>query len=112
METTMPSGCEVESAAFHATVRSGFRGRIDDLKSRGLAKVTPKMQSLQRNASAIPTRVKALPTKVQDSMKINPMKWAGVAAGAGFAIGLAGRIARARRSQVTMPDLVIIESIC
>ncbi|MGZ8730188.1 MAG: hypothetical protein ACXW5U_15310 [Thermoanaerobaculia bacterium] len=50
-------------------------------------------------------------TKVQDSMRTSPMKWAAIAAGTGFALGLIGRIADARRKHYrASPDLVIIEA--
>ena len=61
-----------------------FRTKLDDLKSRGLG-----------------------------TMKTNPMLWAGIAAGSGFALGLAGRIADSRRKNRRMyPDLVIIDATC
>ena len=47
---------------------------------------------------------------LQRSMRTSPMKWAGIAAGAGLAIGLIGRIARARKAQ--RPMLVVIEQAC
>ena len=44
---------------------------------------------------------------VKSSMRSNTMRWTGIAAGAGFALGLIGRIMR-HRAQV--PHIVIIES--
>jgi hypothetical protein len=41
------------------------------------------------------------------SMRTNTMTWAGIAAGAGFGLGLAGRIMRHRAK---VPHIVIIES--
>jgi hypothetical protein len=51
--------------------------------------------------------------KVQDSMRTSPMKWAGIAAGTGFALGLIGRVAQVRNKRKhAMPTLVIVESTC
>lgn len=110
MTTTNPmgSGNEVESAAFHVPVshvssppaRTGFRGTLDDLKSRGLSKV----HDVQSGA-------KGQVTKVQTSMKSSPMLWAGIAAGSGFALGLVGRFIHWRNDhRRTGPDLVIIDA--
>src|SRR5688572_20020177 len=112
MTTTNPmgSGNEVESAAFRVPVshqlsspaRTGFRGKLDDLKSRGLSKVHDVRDGVSGKV-----------TKAQTSMKTNPMLWAGIAAGSGFALGLAGRIADSRRRNRRMyPDLVIIDATC
>ena len=49
--------------------------------------------------------------KVLTSMRARPVKWIGIAAGAGFGIGLLGRIledARARHRGV--PELLIIDA--
>ena len=43
---------------------------------------------------------------VSRSMRSNTMTWAGIAAGAGFSLGLAGRIMRHR---ARVPHIVIIE---
>ena len=68
---------------------------LDTLKSRSLAKVHDGV------------------TQVNDSMRTNPMLWAGVAAASGFGLGLIGRIAswRSHRRRMT-PDLIIIETGC
>ena len=138
-ELQMPSGCEVESATLHPhvhthvdviepveslPVRSGMRGKLDDLKSRGLSKVhdiqrvmndrsVAAKTSLMRTRSTMRDGAKMQTTKMQDSMRMNPMLWAGVAAGTGFGLGLIGRIAQWRNKQRHMqPSLVIIESTC
>lgn len=123
----MPSGCEVETAAFHTPVesvvvidtagRSGMRGRLDDLKSKGLAKVHGVQRLVSDRTSvmksSLQTGVNDSMTRMQDSMRTSPMKWAGIAAGSGFAIGMLGRIAHWRnKHRRHMPDLVIIESTC
>lgn len=52
-----------------------------------------------------------LKSRAQLSMRTNPMKWAGIVAGTGFILGLAGRILQ-RRSQRSAVDLFVIESGC
>jgi ElaB/YqjD/DUF883 family membrane-anchored ribosome-binding protein len=102
MNTTMPSGYEVESAAFHEPVETS----------------TSIVQRVQRKVSGVGTsardRAKAQVANAQASMRTNPMKWAGIAAGGGFALGLIGRLLQARRNRrlQAMPDLVIIDSTC
>lgn len=87
-------------------ISSGWRDRIDSLKSRGLAKVQSKVHDVETGAMS-------QATKVQQSMRTSPMKWAGIAAGTGFALGLIGRIAQARsKRRHAMPALVIVESRC
>ena len=48
-------------------------------------------------------------TQVQTSMQINPMKWAGIAAGVGFGLGLIGRLLQGRTKR-NQPDLIVIET--
>jgi hypothetical protein len=135
----LPSGCEVESATFHVPVtealvptapvtRSGLREKVEVLKSRGLSKLhdvqrtigdrTSVMKStMQRSMTnaktSVRTGVDGQVTKMQSSMQSSPMKWAGIAAGSGFAIGMIGRVIHWRnKHQRHMPQLVIIESTC
>lgn len=144
MDTTrdlqLPSGCEVGAATLHPHVhdhvhevgtsvtlpeRSGMRGKLDSLKSRGLSKVTDiqrvvrdrgttMKESLVTVQGSMRDGARTQVTKMQDSMQANPMKWAGIAAGAGFGLGLIGRVAhwRSKQRERMMPDLVIIESGC
>jgi len=143
MDTTrdlqLPSGSEVGAATLHPDVhahvhdvgtsvtlpeRSGMRGKLDSLKSRGLSKVhdiqrVARDRGMAMKGSLVTAQTSmrdgatAQVTKLNDSMKTNPMKWAGIAAGAGFGLGLIGRVAHWRsRHRRTMPDLVIIESGC
>lgn len=75
----------------HTLDHSGLRGRLDDLKWRGKSQIA----------------------KTQSSMHTNPMKWAGIAAGSGFAIGLIGRLLHVRRNRLSrMPQVVVIEPVC
>ena len=121
------SGCEVESATFRVPVgdvepfesmpsgRSGFRGRLDDLKSRGIGKVHDVQRSLGDRRVALKSSLDGQVDRVQTSMKTSPMLWAGVAAGSGFALGLIGRFIHWRsdhRRSMRRPELVIIDATC
>lgn len=121
----MGSGSEVESAAFHPPVgieqpvglgagQSGFRGRLDGLKSRGLGKVHEVQRLLGERTEIVKSSLDAQAGRVQSSMKTSPMLWAGVAAGSGFALGLIGRFIhwRNHHRRVMTPDLVIIDASC
>lgn len=127
MTNSANSGCEVESATFHVPVgdiepfeslpsgRSGFRGKLDDLKSRGLSKVHDVQRSLGDRRVALKSSVGGQVDRVQTSMKTSPMLWAGVAAGSGFALGLVGRFIHWRnnhRHSARLPELVIIDATC
>jgi ElaB/YqjD/DUF883 family membrane-anchored ribosome-binding protein len=92
---------------------SGFRGKLDTWKSRGQSKVHDLQRVAADRGTMVRTATKSQVTKVQDSMRVNPMKWAAIAAGTGFALGLAGRIAEARnKRRHAMPALVIVETSC
>jgi ElaB/YqjD/DUF883 family membrane-anchored ribosome-binding protein len=127
-----PSGSEVESAMFRPEVlppeRSGLRGRLDDLKSRSLSGVDDVRRVMSDRTSVIKSHmqhsmttakssmrdgISTGMTKLQSSMRDNPARWAGIAAGSGFAIGMLGRLMqwRSHHRQHT-PQLVIIETSC
>jgi len=125
------SGSEVESAMFRPEVmpeRSDLRGRLDDLKSRGLAKVIDVRRVVSDRTSVIRSNVQRSVTtakssvrdgmntgmtKLQSSMRESPARWAGIAAGSGFALGMLGRFIRWRNQQHRhTPQLVIIETSC
>ena len=139
MDTTrdlqFPTGYEVGGAvhphvhddfetALTVPERSRMRAKLQTLKSRGLSKVhdiqrvvrargTSVKDQLRTTRSAVSDGAKTQVTRVNESMRTKPMLWAGIAAGAGFSLGLVGRIAQWRsKQQQGMPDLVIIESRC
>jgi ElaB/YqjD/DUF883 family membrane-anchored ribosome-binding protein len=133
------SGSEVESAMFrpeavHAepvtlpSHRSDVMHRLDDLKSRSLSKVhdvqrvvsdrtsvikSNLQQSVTTAKSSARTGVHSGVSKIQSSMRTNPAKWAGIAAGSGFVLGMLGRLIHARNEHRRhMPQLVIVETSC
>lgn len=134
----VPSGFEVESATFHlpatgaenvafsdvSTGRSGFRGKLDDLKSRGMHQVHHLQHHLADRKTALQTSLTTTKSSMRDgvmrqmsntqtSMKNSPMKWAGIAAGSGFVLGMIGRYMHWRNYHRRMtPDLVIIDATC
>lgn len=137
-EIKVPSGFEVESATFHvpaigeenvtfsdvSTGRSGFRGKLDDLKSVGMRKVDHLQHQLANRKMAIQTSLTTTKSSMRDgvmrqmsntqmSMRNSPMKWAGIAAGSGFALGMIGRYMHWKNNHRRMsPDLVIIDATC
>lgn len=51
--------------------------------------------------------------QVEQDVRSNPMKWAGISAGAGIGIGLVSRWMHHRRShRLGMPSIIVIESAC
>ena len=116
-----PSGSEVESAIFRPEVimpeRSDLRGRLDDLRSRVSNRTSVIKSNVQRSVmtakSSVRGGVNNGMTKLQSSMRDNPVKWAGIAAGSGFALGMLGRFIHWRNEQHRhSPQLVVIETSC
>lgn len=115
-----PSGYEVESAMFTPEVgqgRSGVMRKLDDLKSRSLSRVHDVQRVVSDRTSIIKssarTGVTSGMTRVQSSMRNSPAKWAGIAAGSGFILGMLGRMISSRKEHRRhMPQLVIIETSC
>lgn len=130
-DLAMPSGAEVEAATLHVPVgvhahdsvhphlseRSGMRGKLDTMKSQSLAKVREVKSNVTRSVTSMKTSLRdgtsTTMSDMQTSMRNSPMKWAGIAAGTGFGLGLIGRIVHWRnKHHRVMPSLVVIESSC
>ena len=115
-----PSGYEVESAMFTPDVgpdRSNVMRKLDDLKSRSLSKVHDVQRVVNDRTALIKssarTGVTTGVTRVQSSMRNSPAKWAGIAAGSGFVLGMLGRFISSRNEHRRhMPQLIVIETSC
>lgn len=131
MNTSVPSGYEVHSASFHppvsgdgTAVQGSGHGRLDELKSKALTVTrslnTRRTEWTERAASSLTAKKDEWASRARDgagrvrtSMARQPMKWAGIAAASGLAIGLAGRYLQWRsESREIAPTLVIVESSC
>ena len=133
-----PSGYEVESSRYipavghEETVRDTGRAsvmqKLDDLKSRSLSKVHDIQRVVSDRTSLVKSNVQRSVTtakssarngvntgvtRMQSSMRDNPAKWAGIAAGSGFVLGMLGRIVHSRNERRRhMPQLIVIETSC
>jgi uncharacterized protein involved in exopolysaccharide biosynthesis len=63
------------------------------------------------------SRIKSLPSQVRakadQSLRSKPALWAGIAAGAGFAAGVGGRLLRRKlRRRAMAPAILIVEESC
>ena len=136
----LPCGCRVESVSMGHIHPEPYvpesRSRVSELKSTALERIheakrsvsaattsarhtaLEKVDRLRRNTNLGVERVRRSAADrvagVQASMRDKPMMWAGVAAGAGFGIGLIGRLLDHRRHQHhrLTPQLVVIETGC
>ena len=101
---------------------------VDDLKSRGASKVHEVGQlvttrsalvrtSMQRSMTSAKTSMRSevdhRMSQMQSSMRTKPALWAGVAAGSGFALGMAGRFLSWRNRQHRhAPQIIVIDAMC
>jgi ElaB/YqjD/DUF883 family membrane-anchored ribosome-binding protein len=136
------SGSEVESAMFtpelghdetfstsvHPGGRASVMRKLEDLKFRGISRVHDVQRVVGDCTSLVKSNVQRSMTtaktsardgvntgvmRVQSSMRNSPAKWAGIAAGSGFILGMLGRIIHSRKEQHRhMPQLVVIETSC
>lgn len=89
----------------------GFRGRLDTMKSDLATRAQGLRRSVAETRVAIRDGAETRVAGMQTSMRSNPMMWAAVAAGTGFAVGLIARVAQSRRRQRhPIPEIIIIEA--
>lgn len=130
----MPSGLEVESARLHmptdggqhtsGLTRSGWREKLDTIKSHSMNRissvrhtVSDRVSSIapvaQRQMDSMRSGLRGSMAKAQTHLRTNPAKWAGAAVGAGFGVGLLGRL-MLHRSQIrsAMPEVIVLNAAC
>jgi ElaB/YqjD/DUF883 family membrane-anchored ribosome-binding protein len=98
-----------------AVMKSSLQRSMVTAKSNMQQSLASAKSTMNRSANQANATVHSRFNDMQSDMKVNPMKWAGIAAGSGFAIGLIGRYMHWRnkhRHVHGMPQLVIIESAC
>jgi ElaB/YqjD/DUF883 family membrane-anchored ribosome-binding protein len=98
-----------------AVMKSSLQHSMTTAKSQMQQSVMTARGTMQRSMDQANTSVHTGFNDMQADMKVNPMKWAGIAAGSGFAIGMIGRFIHWRnkhRHLHATPQLVIIESAC
>ena len=125
----MPSGLEVESARLHLPTESGgqhssgltrpaWREKLDtirsrsmsglrDVKSRSISKLDDVKSLSSRKISSMRGSVTGSMSRTEHHLRTHPTMWAGAAMGAGFTLGLLGRLALWRK-QHEMPDVIVI----
>lgn len=124
MDTNLnvPSGLEVESARLHTPAIEfdpplhedrGIRSKIDAWKSAGTSMLASWKSKAVTKSNAAKRSAAGVGPKLQLQMRSDPKKWAGIAAGAGIALGLTGRYLRHRAHvRARRPQVVIIEAAC
>ena len=96
-----------------AEMKSSLQRSMTTAKSQMQQKMMMARSTTNRSVVQAKTSVHTGFNDMQSDMRVNPMKWAGIAAGSGFAIGLLGRFMHWRNKHRHMqPQLVIIERAC
>ena len=128
----LPSGLEVESARLHMptdsggqhmsgltqpawretldTVRSRSMSKLHHAKSRSMAKLNDVKSLSKRKMSTMRGSVTGSVNKTQHHLRTHPTIWAGAAMGAGFTLGILGRLALWRK-QRELPDVIVISGV-
>ena len=117
----VPSGLEVEGARLHrptessthisGLARPAWRERLDTIRSRGVSKLGAVRSSAMTHVGSMRSGVARSVSSTEHHLRTHAGLWAGAAAGAGFTLGILGRLMLYRK-QRAMPDVIVISGTC
>lgn len=80
---------------------SRWKDKLDTIKSRGMSKVSSMRGTIRGSVS-----------KTQHHLRAHPGPWVASAVGAGFGVGLLGRLLMHRKVHRGMPEVIVISGVC
>ena len=78
-----------------------WKEKVGSMRSRGMSKI-PSMRSTMRGSVS----------KTQNHLRTHPGPWVASAVGAGFGVGLLGRLLLHRKVHRGMPEVIVISGAC
>ena len=119
---SLPSGLEVESARLHMPTEGGqhtsglthssWREKLDTMKNRSMETLNSARGSVATRISSVKPAARRQISRVQTNLRSHPGTWTGAAVGAGFAVGLMGRLLLDRSQRRSMPEVIVISGAC
>lgn len=98
------------------TMKRDMNDMKRDVSEKWMPMASERMNSMRSGmkmkADELQREMKTRVSGLEMQLKANPTKWAGIAAGAGFGLGLIGRIMRHRSHRAAIPRIVVIEGAC
>ena len=91
--------------------RGSAMRKLDEWKSRVSSRTSDVKRRVMERSSRVKPMIHDTMKKADRDLHANPAKWAGIAAGASFVLGMIGREMRHRMSRRSrMSELIIIET--
>lgn len=81
--------------------QSRWRNRLDSIRSTSMNKVSSMRSTMRGSVS-----------KTQNHLRTHPGPWVASAIGAGFGVGLLGRLLMHRKIHRGMPEVIVISGAC
>ncbi len=89
---------------------SGMKDKWFHMRSRGMEALSSMKHSMDMELGSMRDRAMSRVGELRYELKSNPMRWAGIAAGAGFGLGLLSRSLMQHAARRKTPHLLIVES--